>query len=204
MSVIQGVLCHYIIQSKRKEAIHCQHTIRVAYNLIRPLLQRVAVHLCIKKKFCSAVNCDALLVHSRILASSGHIEQKLAAHAAVCRLLKGKSFQSSQVWIPAISTDATYSNSHTMLTLKSSQCEYSKNAGVHPHVKNNIATKVFRTETLSFSVTESLSFLLPSLAISAQEGLIRHMLTHKSLECGVKFKYTETFHLFFLPKSLWL
>lgn len=101
-----------------------------------------------------------------------------------------------------MSTYATSNNSHTMLIPKSSQCEHSQKAGVHPHVKNNIATRVFKTQRLSCAVTESPSFLLPSSAISAQEGLIRHMLTHKTLECGVKFKYTETFDFFFLVKCL--
>lgn len=157
-----------------------------------------------KKSSIHSVDCDALLVHPQILAPPAHNEQKNPQRTLECasRLLKWKSFRPSQVWIPATSTYATTDNSHTMLIPKSSQWEHSQKAGVHPPVKNNVATRVFRTQRLSCAVTESPSFLLPSSPISAQEGLIRHMLTHKTLECGVKFKYAETFYFFFLVRSL--
>lgn len=72
-------------------------------------------------------------------------------------------------------------------------------AAVHPHVKKNIATQVLKLRDYRVLSLTLPSFLLPSLAISTQEGLIRHMLTCKTLECGVKFKSTETsYFVFFL------
>lgn len=172
------------MQSKRKEAIHCQHIIKVAYDLIRRLLQRAAAHLCITKMplwVSFSFNC---ITH----------DETPPPHNVYWRVPYFKEWTTPRALMQLFSQSA---DSKKTLCVKTQK-------GQKPTLvcilmlKITVQHEFLKPRDFPILSLSLQNFLLPSLAISAQEGLIRHMLTHKTLECGVKFKSTEKFYSFFV------